>query len=66
MWQFVWQLAADLVHLNGQGLQDEHVDDGAEYIVSFDTTLVKSLLTEIFSLTNCAIYRFQTSAFRYA
>ena len=32
MWQFVWQLAADLVHLNGQGLQDEHVDDGAEFI----------------------------------
>ena len=53
----------DLVHLNVQDLQDQHGDDGVEYIVSFDTTLVKNLLTEILSLTSCAIFRFQTSAF---
>ena len=53
----------DLVDSLSQDLQDQHGDDGVEYIVSFDTTLVKNLLTEILSLTSCAIFRFQTSAF---
>ena len=59
-------LLPDLVDSLSQDLQDQHGDDGVEYIVSFDTTLVKNLLTEILSLTSCAIFRFQTSAFRYA
>ena len=53
----------DLVDSLSQDLQDQHGDDGVEYIVSFDTTLVKNLLTEILSLTACAIFRFHTSAF---
>ena len=56
-------LLPDLVDSLSQDLQDQHGDDGVEYIVSFDTTLVKNLLTEILSLTSCAIFRFQTSAF---
>mgnify|MGYP001268677034 CR=1 FL=1 len=51
----------DLVDLNEQDLQGQDPDGGVEYIVSFDTTLVKYLLTEILSLTSCAIFRFQTS-----
>ena len=53
----------DLVDLNEQDLQDQHLDDGVEFIVFFNTTLVKTLLTEILSLTSCAIFRFQTYAF---
>mgnify|MGYP001191397517 FL=1 len=56
-------LLPDLVDLNEQDLQGQDPDDGVEYIVSFDTTLVKNLLTEILSLTSCDIFRFQTSAF---
>ena len=56
-------LLPDLVDLNEQDLQGQDPDDGVGYIVSFDTTLVKNLLTEILSLTSCAIFRFQTSAF---
>ena len=56
-------LLPDLVDSLSQDLQDQHGDDGVEYIVSFDTTLVKNLLTEILSLASCAIFRFQTSAF---
>ena len=56
-------LLPDLVDSLSQDLQDQHGDDGVEYIVSFDTTLVKNLLTEILSLTSCAIFRFQTYAF---
>ena len=56
-------LLPDLVDSLSQDLQDQHGDDGVEYIVSFDTTLVKNLLTEILPLTSCAIFRFQTSAF---
>ena len=37
----------DLVDLNEQDLQGQDPDDGVEYIVSFDTTLVKNLLIEI-------------------
>ena len=56
-------LLPDLVDSLSQDLQDQHGDDGVEYIVPFVTTLVKNLLTEILSLTSCAIFRFQTSAF---
>ena len=44
-------LLPDLVDSLSQDLQDQHGDDGVEYIVSFDTTLVKNLLTAILSLT---------------
>ena len=66
IWQFVTVRLPNLVDLNEQDLQGQDPDGGAEYIVSFDTTLVKNLLTEILSLTSCAIFRFQTCAFRYA
>ena len=56
-------LLPDLVDSLSHDVRDQHGDDGVEYIVSFDTTLVKNLLTEILSLTSCAIFRFQTSAF---
>ena len=56
-------LLPDLVDSLSQDLQDQHGDDGVEFIVFFNTTLVKNLLTEILSLTSCAIFRFQTSAF---
>ena len=39
-------LLPDLVDLNEQDLQGQDPDGGVEYIVSFDTTLVKNLLTE--------------------
>ena len=55
-------LLPDLVDSLSQDLQDQHGDGGVEYIVSFDTTLVNNLLTEILSLTSCAIFRCQTSA----
>ena len=56
-------LLPDLVDSLSHDVHDQHLDGGVEYIVSFDTTLVKNLLTEILSLTSCAIFRFQTSAF---
>ena len=42
---------ADLVDLLSQDLPDQHGDDGVEFIVFFNTILVKNLLTEILSLT---------------
>ena len=56
-------LLPDLVDSLSHDVHDQDPDDGVEYIVSFDTTLVKNLLTEILSLASCAIFRFQTSAF---
>ena len=49
---------ADLVDLLSQDLPDQHLDDGVgvEFIVFFNTTLVKNLLTEILPLTTCAYF----------
>ena len=44
-------LLPDLVDSLSQDLQDQHGDDGVEFIVFFNTTLVKTLLTEILPLT---------------
>ena len=46
----------DLVISLSQDLQDQHLDDGVEFIVFFSTTLVKNLLTEILPLTTCAYF----------
>ena len=59
-------LAADLVHLNVQDVQDQDPDHGVEFIVSFDTTFVRNLLTAILPLTSCAIFRFHNYVIRYA
>ena len=49
----------DLVDLNEQDLQGQDPDGGVEYIVSFDTTLVKNLLTAILPLTSVLFLDFR-------
>ena len=46
----------DLVDSLSQDLQDQHLDDGVEFIVFFNTILVKNLLPEILPLTACAYF----------
>ena len=45
----------DLVDSLSQDLQDQHLDDGVEFIVFFNTILVKNLWPEILPLTARAI-----------
>ena len=49
-------LLPDLVDSLSQDLQDQHGDDGVEFIVFFSTILVKKWLTEILPLTWCAYF----------